>query len=138
MLAQFARGRTGNRVLADALAAAREEGLQATIYTHPLGLHGHGAGPTIGLWDRQQGVPDPGDAPLMAHTCWAIELNVSVTVAEWGGSRIRVMLEEDAHLFMADCDGLMEHNRRRHINNWKKRIETNLSLSWINGAYIPT
>ncbi|MEE8469622.1 MAG: M24 family metallopeptidase [Planctomycetota bacterium] len=97
LLAEFARGRTGNRVLANALAAAREEGLQATIYTHPLGLHGHGAGPTIGLWDRQQGVPGPGDAPLMPHTCWAIELNVAVTVAEWGGSRIRVMLEEDAH-----------------------------------------
>ena len=54
-------GRTGNEVLAESLAAAKAEGILGTIYSHPIGDHGHGAGPLIGLWDRQEGVPGRGD-----------------------------------------------------------------------------
>jgi len=54
-------GRTGNEVLKAALEEARAEGLNPSIYTHPIGYHGHAAGPTIGLWDRQEGVPGRGD-----------------------------------------------------------------------------
>ena len=50
-------GRTGNAILQGALAQAAAEGIKASIYTHPIGYHGHGAGPTIGLWDAQNGVP---------------------------------------------------------------------------------
>lgn len=89
-------GRTGNEILAAALAAARAEGIEATIYTHPLGFHGHGAGPLIGLWDQQEGVPGRGDYPLFPHTVHSIELNVAVEIREWDGQEIRVMLEEDA------------------------------------------
>ncbi|MEM6286221.1 MAG: M24 family metallopeptidase [Bacteroidota bacterium] len=96
LTAEFASGRSGNAILASALAAAQAEGLQATIYTHPIGLHGHGAGPTIGLWDQQGGVPGRGDYPLHPNTAHAIELNVVAPVAEWGGQEIRFMLEEDA------------------------------------------
>lgn len=93
----FATGRTGNEILRAALDQARAEGIQATIYTHPIGVHGHAAGPTIGMWDRQEGVPGPGDYPLYPHTAYSIELNAAVPVAEWGGKTIRVMLEEDAY-----------------------------------------
>ncbi len=95
-LAEFRTGRTGNEILAAALAAARAEDIDATIYTHPLGLHGHAAGPTIGLWDRQDGVPGTGDHPLFPDTCYAIELNAAVHVPEWDET-VRIMLEEDAH-----------------------------------------
>ncbi|MGI8997581.1 MAG: M24 family metallopeptidase, partial [Pyrinomonadaceae bacterium] len=54
-------GRSGNEVLADTLAAMKAEKINGSIYTHPVGDHGHGAGPLIGLWDRQQGVPGRGD-----------------------------------------------------------------------------
>ena len=93
----FAEGRSGNEILAAALAAARADGIEATIYTHPIGFHGHGAGPTIGLWDQQGGVPGRGDYPLFPHTAHSIELNAAVTIPEWGGQRIRIMLEEDAY-----------------------------------------
>ena len=53
---QFETGRTGNEILAAALERAESEGIEATIYTHPIGYHGHAAGPTIGLWDQQGGV----------------------------------------------------------------------------------
>ncbi|MFT7464864.1 MAG: Xaa-Pro aminopeptidase [Pseudohongiellaceae bacterium] len=94
-MAQFVAGRTGNEILAAALGAAAVEGLDATIYTHPLGLHGHAAGPTIGLWDQQGGVAGTGDYPLFANTAYAIELALAVDVPEWG-QPVRIMLEEDA------------------------------------------
>ena len=92
----FKTGRTGNEILRAALDQARAEGIKATIYTHPIGYHGHGAGPTIGLWDRQEGVPGRGDYPLFPATAHSIELNAAVPIPEWNAKEIRIMLEEDA------------------------------------------
>jgi len=94
LTAQFKTGRTGNQMLLAALAQAKSEGIVPSIYTHPLGLHGHAAGPTIGMWDMQQGVPGSGDYPLYPHTAYSIELNSSTFIPEWGKD-IRIMLEED-------------------------------------------
>jgi hypothetical protein len=96
LTSSFESGLTGNQVLAAALTRARAEGIDATIYSHPLGLHGHGAGPTIGLWDQQDGVPGVGDAPLLPDTVYAIELAAAVGVPEWGGAKVKIQLEEDA------------------------------------------
>jgi Xaa-Pro aminopeptidase len=93
---QFAVGQTGNQMLAAALRQTQSEGIDATIYTHPIGLHGHAAGPAIGMWDMQGGVPGKGDYPLYPNTAFSIELNAAVPVAEWGGQRVRFMLEQDA------------------------------------------
>jgi Xaa-Pro aminopeptidase len=101
LTAQFETGRTGNDILAAALEAAEANGIDATIYTHPIGLHGHAAGPTIGLWDQQGGVPGKGDVPLRPHTAHSIELNAAVDVPEWGGQEVLIRLEEDA-LFTGD------------------------------------
>lgn len=92
---EFESGRSGNEILASALQKASEEGINATIYTHPLGYHGHGAGPTIGLWDQQGGVPGNGDYPLYPNTAHSIELNAEVYIPEWNRS-VLIMLEEDA------------------------------------------
>jgi methionine aminopeptidase len=89
-------GRTGNEILKAALDQARREGLAPSIYTHPIGYHGHGAGPTIGLWDQQEGVPGQGDYALYDDTCYAIELNVVKNVPEWDGQEVKLALEEDA------------------------------------------
>lgn len=96
VLSHFHAGTTGNRILQDSLAEARAEGLQATIYSHPIGAHGHGAGPTIGLWDQQEGVPGAGEYRLWPDTAYSIELSVVVDVAEWSQQPVRIMLEEDA------------------------------------------
>jgi len=93
---EFVAGRTGNQILAAALEKARVEGINANIYTHPLGVHGHAAGPTIGLWDRQEGVPGRGDYELFDDTCYAIELNIRQEVPEWDGQEVRIALEDDA------------------------------------------
>ncbi len=96
LMAEFAAGRTGNEILAAARKACAAAGLDATIYTHPLGVHGHAAGPTIGLWDQQDGVPGAGDYQMQRDTAYSIELSVAVAVPEWGGQQVRFMLEEDA------------------------------------------
>jgi Xaa-Pro aminopeptidase len=89
-------GRSGNEVLADALAAMRAEGIKGTIYTHPIGDHGHGAGPLIGLWDRQEGVPGRGDVLILPSTWFSIELQATTAIPEWGGKELWVGQEEDA------------------------------------------
>ena len=92
---QFKTGRTGSQLLAGALKTAKAEGLKPTIYTHPIGYHGHAAGPTIGLWDQQGGVPHRGDYPLYPNTAYSIELNTAVHIPAWNKD-IRMMMEEDA------------------------------------------
>ncbi len=91
-------GRTGNDVLKRTRERAIGEGIIPSIYTHPLGNHGHAAGTTIGLWDRQGGIPGAGDYPLHPDTCYAIELNAKKAIAEWAGQEVRMSLEEDAVL----------------------------------------
>ena len=91
-------GRTGNEVLHATMNRARGEGLRAQVYSHPLGYHGHAAGPLVGLWDQQEGVPGVGDYPLFDDTVYSIELNVIKSVPEWNGQDVRIMLEEDAAL----------------------------------------
>ena len=91
---QFKAGKTGNEMLLAALEQSKKEGINGTIYSHPIGVHGHAAGPTIGLWDQQKGVPGPGDYPLMASTAYSIELNAAVELPDWK-KVIRIMLEED-------------------------------------------
>jgi hypothetical protein len=98
LLEEMRPGRTGNQVLAAARARMRTEGIDGTIYTHPIGAHGHGAGPLIGLWDRQEGVPGRGDVPLRPNTWFSIELQATTPVPEWNGRPVRMGLEEEARL----------------------------------------
>jgi Xaa-Pro aminopeptidase len=91
-------GRSGNEVLRAALERAKSEGIRPQVYTHPLGVHGHAAGPLVGLWDRQDGVPGVGDYPLYDDTVYSIELNITKSIPEWDGQDARIMLEEDAAL----------------------------------------
>jgi Xaa-Pro aminopeptidase len=96
LLERMKPGRTGNEVLLDTLAAMKSAGVEGTVYTHPIGDHGHGAGPIIGLWDRQQAIPGRGEVPLLPSTWFSIELEATTAVPEWGGQKVRSAQEEDA------------------------------------------
>lgn len=91
----FIKGKSGNEILKSSLDQAKAEGLNASIYTHPIGFHGHAAGPTIGMWDKQQGVKGSGDYPLYENTAYSIELFAATEVPEWDNKIVRIMLEED-------------------------------------------
>ena len=85
-----------NEILAASRARMKQKGIDGTIYCHPTGLHGHGAGPLIGLWDYQDGVPGRGDAKVIPSMWWSIELQATTPVAEWGNQAVRMAQEEDA------------------------------------------
>jgi len=96
LLRQFVVGRSGNEALARARAEAKAAGLDPSIYSHPIGFHGHGAGPSIGFWDNQNADPR-GDAAIHANTAWSIELTSHAAVPEWGGQRVDFRAEENAY-----------------------------------------
>ncbi len=95
---QAKEGATGNAALAASLKQARDEGLTPSIYCHPVGYHGHAAGPPIGMTDYQQGVPVRGDYVFRANTWTSIELNVTHKVKDWKDQSVRFAEEEDAAL----------------------------------------
>jgi hypothetical protein len=103
-------GRTGNEILAASLARMKEKGINGTVYSHPIGLHGHGAGPLIGLWDYQDGVPGRGDAKVIPSMWYSIELQATTPVPEWGGQPVRMAQEEDA---IIGADGKIRWAHRR-------------------------
>jgi len=95
VMAEIRPGRSGNDILAAARAQMKTRGLNGTVYSHPVGMHGHGAGPLIGLWDYQDGVPGRGDAKVTANMWYSIELQATTPVPEWNGQAVRMALEED-------------------------------------------
>ena len=92
----FATGKSGNEILSNALNTAKAKGIQPSIYTHPIGLHGHAAGPTIGMWDMQNGVPGSGDYKMHPNTCYSIELNATHNLKDWDRP-VRVALEQNGY-----------------------------------------
>ncbi len=93
LTSNFIQGDSGNKILLNSLREAKDQNLRPSIYTHPLGSYGHSSGPTIGMWDSQGGVKGNGDYPLNYNTVYAIELNNTSFIKEWGLD-IRIMLEE--------------------------------------------
>jgi Xaa-Pro aminopeptidase len=102
VMTEIRPGRTGNEILAAARAKMHARKINGTIYSHPVGLHGHGAGPLIGLWDYQDGVPGRGDARVIPSMWYSIELQATTPVKEWDGQAVRIAQEEDA---IVDADG---------------------------------
>ena len=116
LLTRMTPGRTGNEILADAIAVMKAEKINGTFYTHPIGDHGHGAGPLIGLWDRQEGVPGRGEVKLIANSWFSIELGARTPVPEWGGQELFVGQEEDAVLNAAGkMEWVLPRQTRYHL-----------------------
>jgi Xaa-Pro aminopeptidase len=96
VLGEIRPGRTGNEILKSSRAKMAAAGIDGTVYTHPIGLHGHGAGPLIGLWDYQDGVAGRGEAKVIPNMWFSIELQATTPVPEWNGQPLHSAQEEDA------------------------------------------
>ncbi len=96
VMGEIKPGRTGNEILASARAKMTAAGIDGTVYSHPIGVNGHGAGPLIGLWDYQDGVPGRGDAKVIPNMWFSIELQATSKVPEWNNQPVRSAQEEDA------------------------------------------
>jgi hypothetical protein len=102
VLEELRPGRTGNQVLKASLAAMKAAGIKGSIYSHPIGDHGHAAGPLIGLWDHQEGVPGRGEVKVLPMSWFSIELSAWTDVPEWKNQEVQMGLEEDVAL---DAEG---------------------------------
>ena len=103
-------GRTGNEILGSVLSRMKAKGITGTMYTHPIGMNGHGAGPLIGLWDYQDGVVGRGDAKVIPSMWFSIELQATTPVTEWGGQPVQMAQEED---MIVGADGKARWARQR-------------------------
>ncbi len=107
-------GRTGNEILSAVLARMKQRGITGTMYSHPIGMNGHGAGPLIGLWDYQDGVPGRGDAKVIPSMWYSVELQATTPVPEWGGQAVQMAQEEDM-ILGADGKARWALERQDHL-----------------------
>jgi len=89
-------GRTAGEAYAAAMAEMEQLGIEAQIYSHPLGNQGHGMGPSIDF--RSAGRADATSKPLVEGSYISIELNTKTAVPEWDGQDVFVMQEDPAYL----------------------------------------
>ena len=87
-------GMTGSKVYDAAIAESKKQGINAMIYSHPLGAHGHGLGPSIDFRGNIGG----GVNKILPGSYMSIELNTSTDVPEWNNQRVTIMAEDDAYM----------------------------------------
>ena len=68
------------------------------IYSHPIGNQGHGLGTSIDFRSPLRSDTLAQNARLRVGSYQSIELNTVTPVPEWGGKKVFVMFEDDAHL----------------------------------------
>ncbi|MFC2097712.1 M24 family metallopeptidase [Bacteroidota bacterium] len=113
LISKIEIGKTGNQILKETLAQMKDEGIEGSIYCHPIGYHGHAAGSTFGMWDMQEGVPGKGDYEVNLNTAYSIELNASTTIPELNNIKLRFALEED---------GIITKKGFRYIDGRQKEL----------------
>ncbi|RIW37247.1 M24 family metallopeptidase [Bacillus salacetis] len=89
----FQEGKSGNQVFTESIRNAKKEKIEAMLYSHPLGVHCHGAGPLVGLYDKQQEIQGRGEISIRNNTCYALEFNIRAFIPEWNHD-IPIYLEE--------------------------------------------
>lgn len=96
MLRASRPGRTAGEAYRATMAEMQELGIAAQVYSHPLGNHGHGMGPSIDF--RSVGMDGTAARPLVEGSYISIELNTKTEVPEWDGQGVYVMQEDPAYL----------------------------------------
>ena len=72
----MALGLSGNETFTKSIEEGKAAGLRPVLYSHPCGLFGHSAGPSIGLWDHQAGDLSHGEHKIYNDTSYALELSI--------------------------------------------------------------
>lgn len=85
-------GMTGAEVYESAMAEMKRQNIEAMIYSHPIGTHGHGLGASIDFRKAIGGAEER--FRLGSYT--SIELNTSTIIPEWNNQKVTMMAEDDA------------------------------------------
>ena len=106
LMAEFREGRTGNEVVDATMKKGEAEGLRPLIYTHPIGVYGHAAGPPIDARATEsapEGSRRRGEYPLFLNTLYSIEFSATTRVPEWDNQDVRIGFEDDAIFTKEGC-----------------------------------
>ncbi|MBK9155951.1 MAG: aminopeptidase P family protein [Chloracidobacterium sp.] len=87
-------GMTGTAVYEASMAECKKQSINCMIYSHPLGTHGHGLGPSIDF----RGLVGGGGNKILPGSYISIELNTSTEVPEWNNQKVTIMAEDDAYM----------------------------------------
>jgi Xaa-Pro dipeptidase len=98
MLRHSRPGATGGSVFRATMAEMKERGIEAMVYSHPIGTQGHGLGAGIDFRAANRSDTTALNSRLRLGSYISIELNTATPVAEWGGKKVFVMMEDDAYL----------------------------------------
>ena len=85
-------GMTGSEVYESAMAEMKRQNIEAMIYSHPIGTHGHGLGASIDFRKAIGGAEER----FRLNSFTSIELNTSTIVPEWNNQKVTMMAEDDA------------------------------------------
>jgi Xaa-Pro dipeptidase len=89
-------GAKGFEVYDATMTDMKNAGIEAMIYSHSVGNQGHALGASIDFRRPTAGAPN--EPPFREWSYTSIELNTSTPVAEWGGQKVTIMMEDDAYL----------------------------------------
>ncbi|WP_426753534.1 M24 family metallopeptidase [Myxococcus sp. Y35] len=95
MLRASRPGRSSAEVYEQTMAEMKEKGIEAMVYSHPLGNQGHALGASI---DFRSASRQEAPKTLRKGSYIAIELNTATPVPEWDGQKVFVMMEDPAYL----------------------------------------
>jgi len=115
---EFKAGRSGNDIVGSAMKKAEAEGLRPLIYSHPVGFHGHAAGPPMDARHPEQapeGVELRGKYPLYPNTVYAIEYSCTTSIPEWDNQDVRIGFEETAVFTEEGCRFIDGHQTRFYL-----------------------
>jgi len=91
-------GMTGGAVFTGVMAEMKQRGIESMIYSHPIGNQGHGLGTSIDFRSPLRSDTTAQNSRLRLGSYISVELNAATPVAEWGGKKLFVMMEDDAYL----------------------------------------
>jgi Xaa-Pro dipeptidase len=89
-------GKIAGVVYDEIMADMKQHGIEAKVYSHPIGEQGHGLGASLDYRASQQAAT--GGKQLRKGSYISIELNSATPVPEWNNQKVYVMEEDDAYL----------------------------------------
>jgi Xaa-Pro aminopeptidase len=92
-------GKAAGEVYTETMAEMEALGIEAMIYSHPLGNQGHGLGASIDFRSANRENSEERQAKLLRDGSYiAIEFNVAAEIPEWDGHKVWIMQEDPAYL----------------------------------------
>ena len=92
-------GRPAGEVYNQTMEEMKQKGIEAQIYSHPIGNQGHGLGPSIDFRaTKRDDIGATQAKPLRKGSYLSVELNTQTAVPEWDQQKVYIMMEDDAYL----------------------------------------